>query len=125
MHFTKSALFLFCFAMLTQLGWSVQKQYSTAQLVDVQRKTRDKVDMYLVNTPVTTPVPYFEIMVRLGNTDYVAEFTPRHEDEELPSDWVPGATVNVRLEKHYLFLKRFDGTEIKWIVTKRTRVKDQ
>lgn len=101
------------------------KQYSTGKVLDVQQKTRDKVDMYLVNTPVTTAVPYFEVTVRLGDTDYVAEYTPRHAEEQLPVDWVSGADVGVRLEKHSLFLKRTDGSEIRWIIVRRKRTKEK
>jgi len=69
-------------------------------------------------------VPYFEITVRLGQTDYKAEYTPRHAEEELPGQWVEGADVMIRLEKHALFLKRPEGTEMKWLLTKRTAVKE-
>lgn len=81
--------------------------------------------MYLVNTPVTTAVPYFEITVRLNDTDYVTEYTPRHADEELPEDWKPEADVNVRMQKHYLFLKRPGGSEVQCIVVKRKPVKEK
>jgi hypothetical protein len=93
--------------------------------MDVQRKTRDKVDMYLVNTPLTTAVPYFEITVRLNQTDYIAEYTPRQSGEELPGSWLAGADVQVRVEKRYLFLKRPDGSELRWIVIKRIPAKEK
>jgi len=106
-------------------GFGVEKPFSPGRVIDVQQKTRDKVDMYLVNTPVTTAVPYFEITVELGHTDYVAEFTPRHSQEQLPQDLKPGADVEVRLEKRHLFLKRPDGAEMQWIITKRIPVKER
>jgi hypothetical protein len=104
-------------------SFAVEKPFSAGKLVDVQNKTRQKVDMYLVNTPVTTEVPYFEITVELGHTDYVAEYTPRHSEEQLPPDWRPGEEVQVRVEKRHLFLKRPDGSEMQWIITKRIPVK--
>jgi hypothetical protein len=96
-----------------------QKVYSTGKFVDVQQKTREKVDVYLVNTPVTTAVPYFEVSVELEGMDYVAEYTPRHSGEELPEAWKPGESVQGRVEKHRLFLKRPDGTETQFIIDKR------
>ena len=57
-------------------GWAVEHQYATAKIVDVQRKTRTRVDMYLVNTPVGTEIPYFVMTVQLNQTQYIAEFTP-------------------------------------------------
>jgi hypothetical protein len=121
----RAVLVVFAVLLAVSAAYAAEHKYSTAKIVDVQNKTRDKVNMYLVNTPVTTEVPYFEITVRLSQTDYVAEFTPRHEDEQLPAEWTAGSDVSARLEKHYLFLKRSDGTELRWTITKRKPVKDE
>jgi hypothetical protein len=117
-----SVSLIFGFLLIAPWLWGVQKQYTTGKFLAVEQKSRDKVDMYLVNTPVTTAVPYFEISVELGDTDYLAEYTPRHSAEELPEAWRPGESVPARIEKHHLFLKRSDGTEMEWIITKRTPV---
>jgi hypothetical protein len=123
MHRKSLALALFLFMLAVPFSWGVQHEYSSAKIVDEQRKTREKVDMYLVNTPVTSAVPYFEITVRLDQTDYVAEYTPRHPEEDLPQSWVVGADVSVRMEKHALFLKRSDGSDMRWTLLKRIPVK--
>lgn len=115
-------LLILAFVATVPTALGAQKVYSKGKFIEVQQKSRDKVDMYLVNTPVTTAVPYFEIAVELGETDYVAEYTPRHSAEELPDAWRPGESVEGRVEKHHLFLKRSDGTEMQWIITKRTPV---
>src|SRR5438270_9241475 len=81
-------------------SYAAQKSYSTGKFLDVKQKTRDKVDLYLVNTPVTTAVPYFEISVEFGNTDYVAEYTPRHSSEQLPEAWRPVESAQGRVDKH-------------------------
>ena len=114
---------IFVLSLTVPCLYGVDKPYSTGKLIDVQQKTRDKVDMYLVNTPVTTAVPYFQISVEFGNTDYVAEYAPRHSDEELPEGWKPGENVQGRVEKHFLYLKRPDGTEMKFVIDKRSAVK--
>jgi len=107
---------------MAQLAWGVQHQYNAGKLVSVQRKTRQKVDMYLVNTPVMSEIPYFELAVQLGDTEYIAEYTPRNADEELPAEWQSGAEVQARVEGHGLFLKRPGGSdEMKWTVVKRIR----
>ena len=121
----RAVLVAFAALLAVSAAYAAEHKYSTAKIVDVQSKTRDKVNMYLVNTPVTTEVPYFEITVRLNQTDYIAEFTPRHEDEQLPAEWIAGADVSARVEKHYLFLKRSDGTELRWTITKRKPVKEE
>lgn len=115
---------LLALLFVSAVSWGVQPQYSPAKLIEVQRKTRQKVDMYLVNTPVTTEVPYFQITVRVDQTDYTAEYTPRHSEEQLPDSWVAGSDVMVRLEKHHLVLKRPDGSEFQWLLLKRSAVKN-
>ncbi len=106
-------------------SYGAQKPYSTGKFLDVQQKTRDKVDLYLVNTPVTTAVPYFEISVEFGNTDYVAEYTPRHSSEQLPEAWRPAESVQGRVDKHHVYLQRPDGSESTFIITKHTSVEKE
>jgi hypothetical protein len=122
----RKALFLCLLGCLLAVppSWSIQPQFTSAKLTHVERKTRERVDLYLVNTPVSSEVPYFEIIVQLKQTEYTAQFTPRHSEEELPSEWVAGADVQVRFAKHALFLKRPDGTEIRWTVVKKAPVKE-
>lgn len=116
-------LLLVLVCLVVPRGFAVEKSYASGKLIDVQQKTREKVDMYLVNTPVTTAVPYFEVTVELGSTDYIAEYTPRHSQEQLPPDWKPEANLDVRVEKRHLFVKRPDGSEMQWNITKRIRAK--
>ena len=119
-------LLLLAFSLLlVPCGFGVEKPHSQGKLMAVEQKSRDRVDMYLVNTPVTTAVPYFELTVEVGNTDYVAEYTPRHADEELPPNWVAGADVDVRIENRHLFVKRPDGSDLQWSITKRIPVKEK
>jgi hypothetical protein len=104
---------------------AVGKTYSTGTLTDVQQKSKDRVDLYLVNTPVTTPVPYFEVTVELGEMRYVANYTPRHAEEELPEAWKAGAAVQARVEKHFIYLKRQDGSELQFVIARKTSVSKQ
>jgi hypothetical protein len=102
---------------------AAEKPYATGKFLDIQPKTRDRVDLYVVNTPITSAVPYFEVSVEFGSIDYVAEYTPRHSSEELPEAWRPGENVQGRVEKHFIYLKRPDGTEMKFLIDKRTAAK--
>ena len=106
-------------------SYGAQKPCSTGKFLDVKQKTRDKVDLYLVNTPVTTAVPYFEISVEFGNTDYVAEYTPRHSSEQLPEAWRPVESAQGRVDKHHLYLQRPDNSELIFIIVKRTSVEKE
>jgi hypothetical protein len=111
--------------LLAPRGFGVEKSFGTGKLIAVEHKSREKVDMYLVNTPVTTAVPYFELRLHLGAIDYIAEYTPRHSEEELPADWRPGFDVEARCDKRHLFLRRPDGSEMQWIITKRIAVNEK
>ena len=120
----RKILFVLSLAVLANLpyGFAAQKTNSAGKIAAVEKKSKDKVDMYLVNTPVTTQVPYFEITVEFGGTDYVGEYTPRHADEELPGSWKFGETVQGRVDKHHMYLERPGGLELELIVTKRMPV---
>ncbi len=112
----------FMLSLMAPCLHAADKPYSTGKFLDIQQNTRDKVDMYLVNTPVTTAAPYFEISIEFGNTDYVAEHTPRHSAEQLPEAWRSGESVQGRLDKHHIYLRRPDGSELPFIITKRAAV---
>ena len=121
----RSVFTVFAALLAVSAAHAIEQRYSTGKIVEVQRKTREKVTMYLVNTPVGNEVPYFELILRLNQTDYTAEFTPRHDDEQLPAEWTAGADVSIRLEKHSLYLKRSDGTELRWAITKHQPVAEE
>ena len=112
----------FMLSLMAPSLYAAEKTYSTGKFLDIQQKTRDKVDMYLVNTPVTTAVPYFEISVEFENTDYVAEYTPRHSSEQLPEAWRSGESMQGRLDKHHIYLRRPDGSELPFTITRRRPV---
>lgn len=93
---------IFVVSLTVPCLYGAEKPYSPGKLINIQQKARDKVDPYLVNTPVTTAVPYFQISVEFGNIDYVAEYTPRRSGEELPEPRRAGETVRGRIEKRGL-----------------------
>jgi len=64
----------------------------------------------LVNTPVTTAVPYFQISVEFGNTDYVRNMLRVTLTKSCLRS-KPGENVQAGSRMHFLYLKRPDGTE--------------
>lgn len=92
----------------------------TGTIVDVQQKAHTKVLYYLVNTPVTRDDPYFEIQVQIKDKIYTGEYTPRHAADLLPEAWKPAADVQVRLEKHSMFLKSPSGQEFEFGIIRHT-----
>ena len=48
-----------------------------------------------------------------------AAYTPRHSADTLPAEWRENAPVQVRMKKHYMFLKRPSGDELQLTITKQ------
>jgi hypothetical protein len=99
--------------------WAAENRNLTGTIVDVQRKVHTKVLYYLVNTPITRDDPYFEVSVRIRDRIYSGEYLPRHAEELLPETFKPNAEVQLRLEKHAMYLKRPDGEESEFVITRR------
>jgi hypothetical protein len=90
-------------------------------IVRAEQKTRDRVLLYLNDTPIYQEDPYFEVAVRTDGSVVVGERDPDHQWETLPIDWKPGAVVEGRMEKHRLYLKRPNGTYVRFIITSRRK----
>ena len=99
---------------------AVQGGLQAMTIVRASQKTRDRVIYYVVNTPLYREDPYFEVEVSVNGTNILAEYEPRDAWEMLPEPWKPGAVVQGRVEGHSLFLKRPNGTELRFVIVKRT-----
>jgi hypothetical protein len=99
--------------------WAAENRSLTGTIVEVQQKAHTKVLYYLVNTPVTRDEPYFEVSVQIRDRIYSGEYLPRHAAELLPETWKPNAEVQLRLEKHSMYLRRPDGEESEFVITRR------
>jgi hypothetical protein len=113
------AMVLFLGAGARCLG--VESGALTLTIVHAEQKTRDRIVYYVVNTPLYHEDPYFEVAVRAGGSVVVAEREPRSAAETLPPDWKPGAIIRGRVDGHHLFLQRPNGTEVRFIITRRAK----
>src|SRR3977135_2414990 len=113
------ALVLFLGSAASSLA--VESSYFPLTIVRAEQKTRDRVVYWVVNTPLYHEAPNFEVAVRAAGTVVVAEREPRNAHEMLPEDWKPGARVQGRVDKHHLFLRRLNGTEMRVIITRRIK----
>jgi hypothetical protein len=102
-------------------SFAVESGYLALTIVRAEPKTRDRIVYYVVNTPIYHEDPYFEVAVRAAGTVVVGEREPRNTREMLPEDWKPGAVVQGRVDRHHLFLRRPNGTEVRFIITRRTK----
>ena len=112
--------------LLLLAGWAasfaVESGYLPLTIVRAEQKTRDRVLLFLVNTPIYQEEPYFEVAVRAGDQLLVGQRDPEKKWEMLPADWKPGATVMVRLSKHHLYLQRPDGSDMRFVIVRRTKL---
>jgi len=101
--------------------FAVESGYQSLTIVRAEQKTRDRVLLYLVDTPIYQEDPYFEVEVRVGDRLLLAERDPDKKWEMLPIDWKPGTTVKGRVDKHHLYLQRPNGTEVQFLIVRRTK----
>ena len=100
---------------------AADKQYQSGRILNVEKKSHERILYYLVNTPVTQEDPYYELSLQLNNSVYECEYTPRHAADKLPEDWLPDAEVKIKVaDKRHLFVEGPDGTELHLTVLKRT-----
>ena len=93
--------------LLTQLPrlQAVEKPYQIGEIVSVEKKVHTQVLYYIVDTPITKDNPYYEVSIRFGDEVCVGEYTPRHAADTPPQAWTPSSEVQVRVEKHHMFVK--------------------
>jgi hypothetical protein len=80
---------------MTPLVHSATPAYRDGLITSVRKKAHERTLYYLVNTPVMTEDPYYEISVRINGNVYVGEYALRQSEDELPFDWKPGDEVRV------------------------------
>jgi len=102
-------------------SFAVESGYLSLTIVRAEQKTRDRVVYWLVDTPIYHEDPYLEVAVRTAGTVVVGEREPRNAHEMLPEYWKPGVVVQGRVDRHHLFLRRPNGTEVRFIITRRTK----
>ncbi len=105
--------------VLVSMAFAVQGAYLDGTIVDVQKKVNTRTLYYIVNTPVTKDDPYYELQIKVKDTVYTAQYTPRHEDDTLMNDYKPDTPVQARIEKRHLFLKREGGNDLDLVIVKR------
>ena len=121
MRFSTLALAL----VLSSLGFAAVKTIQTGKIVLVEEKTNTRILYYLVDTPVTKDDPYYEVTVNLGDTQYLGIYTPRHKDDLLPPEWLPGAAVQLRMEEKQMILITPTGRDVDFAIEKRTAIKPE
>ena len=114
--------------LLLNLGaglYAVENGEVTMTIVRAEEKKRDRVVAWVNDTPIYQQDPYFDVAVRAGDQVLEGEYEPQSQWETLPVFWKPGVQVQGRVRGHSLFLKRPNGTEIRFVILKRTAASAQ
>lgn len=111
-----------CFLLLAALpaAYGVQREYVSGTILEIRQLERDRVQLYVVNTAIMTEEPYYTLAVDVNGTRYEGEFLPRNSHEMLPSFWKAEENVSLRLDKHFMYVKREDGSEVKFLVLNKS-----
>jgi hypothetical protein len=108
------------------LAATTQKsQYQQATIIRVEPKTSTRVLYYVVNTPITKDDPYFDVSVQLNDIAYMARYTPRHKNDDLPEEWKTGANIQAKVQGRHLFLKSEGEPEMELVIIKKKRVVEE
>ena len=101
-------------------AFGVQREYVAGTILEIRELERDRVQLYVVNTAIMTEEPYYTLAVDVDGTRYEGEFLPRNSHEMLPSFWKAEDSISLRLDKHFMYVKREDGSEVKFLILKKS-----
>jgi hypothetical protein len=107
---------------LGTFAFAVESGFQTITIVKAEEKARDRVVYWVVDTPIYQEDPYFEVSVRAGDLLLVGQYEPEHHTEMFP-DWKPGEVVRGRVEKHFFYLRRPNGADMRFMIVKRQQAR--
>lgn len=111
--------------LVTSAAAAVESGSQVFTIIRAEQKTRDRIVYWVVNTPLYREDRYFEVEVRTGDVILLAEYEPRHASEMVPPNWRPGVVVQGRMARRYLYLRRPNGMDLKFVIVKRRHAPTQ
>jgi hypothetical protein len=99
--------------------FAVENGRQTLLIIRAEQKVHDRIVYYVVNTPIYREQPYFEVELQVSDALLVAEYEPTKLGEALPESWKPGAMVQGRVRGRHIWLRRPNGTELRFVITER------
>jgi hypothetical protein len=116
----RTAISLFLLLMVVSAGYAAQREYVSGTILELRQQERDRVQLYIVNTAIVTPEPFYTIAIDVNGTRYEGEFLPRNPHQMLPSFWKADEGVSLRLDRHFMYVKREDGSEVKFLILNKS-----
>lgn len=116
----RTAISLLLLLMGVAAGYAAQREYLSGTILELRQQERDRVELYIVNTAIVTPEPYYTIAIDVNGMRYEGEFLPHNPHEMLPSFWKADEKVALRIDKHFMYVKREDGSEVKFLILNKS-----
>jgi hypothetical protein len=110
---------------LALLPASAEPAYQTGTLLGIEKKVKITPLTYVYEAVAS----YYETItheleIAVGDTIYYTDYTPDLQpDWPLPEEWRPGNPLNVRMDKHRIFIKLSHDGEITTYIAHRKHVK--
>jgi len=106
---------------------SAQPTYQTGALLGIERKVKITPMTYVFDVVATYhETVTYELQIQLGKETYFTDYTPDVQPNwPLPSEWRVNRPIEVRTDKHRLFVKLSYDAEIVTYIARRTRAKAQ
>jgi len=101
-------------------SYAAQREYVSGTILELRQQERDRVQLYIVNTAIVTPESYYTIAIDVNGTRFEGEFLPHNPHEMLPTFWKAEENVSLRLDKHFMYVKREDGSEVKFLILNKS-----
>jgi len=112
-------------ALLLPSALSAEPTYQSATLLGIERKVKITPMTYVFDVVATYyETVTYELQIQVGKETYLTNLTPDIQPNwPLPSEWRVNRPIEVRVEKHRLFVKlSYDG-EVATYIARRTRAK--
>jgi len=114
------AISLSVFLVAVSASYAAQREYVSGTILELRQQERDRVQLYIVNTAIVTPESYYTIAIDVNGTRFEGEFLPHNPHEMLPTFWKAEENVSLRLDKHFMYVKREDGSEVKFLILNKS-----
>jgi len=94
--------------------------YTKGVLISLKHSTRARTTSWQSNTPIQTDDDVYDIKVQIGTTVYAGRYIPHEDGGTFPVDeWNEGDTVEARVVKRDLYLKRASGQDLRVFISKQ------
>ncbi len=98
--------------------------FETGKILAVERHEPETLCCYSgTDTPLPSNVVEYDISVRLGDTTYVVRY--QTATGYVPTTWVKDHLVDVRVDKHSIYLRTPTGEELRLPIVSRKRTREK